>query len=106
MIDLTQDHLAIVRDVLRHHVPDREVRAFGSRVRGTARPTSDLDLVIMTDQPLDPACQADLREAFSEAPLPFKVDIVDWATCGEAFRTLIGENSLPVQEGTCRSHQG
>ena len=104
MIDLAPAHFAIVRDILRHHVPDREVRAFGSRVRGNARPTSDLDLVIMTDEPLDPALQADLSEAFSEAPLPFKVDVVDWAVCDEAFRAIINENSLPVQRRT--DHRG
>ena len=48
-LDLDPRDLAAVRAILRRHVPEFAVRAFGSRVRGTARRTSDLDLAIMTD---------------------------------------------------------
>lgn len=45
MIDVSPDHLAEVQAILREHVPECEVRAFGSRVQETAKPYSDLDLV-------------------------------------------------------------
>ena len=46
MIDLQPDHLALIQTILAQHVPQAEVRAFGSRVTGAARNYSDLDLVV------------------------------------------------------------
>lgn len=88
-LDLDPRDLAAVRAILRRHVPEFAVRAFGSRVRGTARRTSDLDLAIMTDRPLAAERMADLREDLSEFDLPFAVDLVDWAVTGAAFRRII-----------------
>lgn len=44
--------LKTVQTILRHHLPDREVRAFGSRVSGKVKPFSDLDLAVMGSSPL------------------------------------------------------
>ena len=88
-IDIRPADLATVRRILREHVPALEVRAFGSRVAWNARETSDLDLALMTDQPLTVARIADLRAAFTGTDLPFRVDIVDWASTPEAFRRVI-----------------
>ena len=52
-IDVSPTKLETVREILGQHVPELEVRAFGSRVDWTARETSDLDLVLMTDAPFD-----------------------------------------------------
>lgn len=98
-LDIHPKELETVQAILAEHVSEVEVRAFGSRVRWTARKTSDLDLVIMTDNPLDVLTMADLREAFSESDLPFNVDIVDWATTQEKFRRLIETQYEVVQKG-------
>lgn len=88
-IDIAPNDLKTVQAILREHVPEYEVRAFGSRVQQTAKKTSDLDLAVVADKPLDAARMADLREAFSQSALPFKVDIVDLAKISESFRHLI-----------------
>jgi type I restriction enzyme S subunit len=46
-------------------------------------------LVIITDKPLSLNVIASLKEDFSESDLPWKVDIVDWATTSEPFRKII-----------------
>lgn len=97
---VSPDHLALVREVLRRHVPDREVRAFGSRATGTAKETSDLDLVIVGDGPLEFATLAALRDDFSDSNLPYRVDIVDWATVDEAFRRIIERDQVIVRSPT------
>jgi predicted nucleotidyltransferase len=89
MIDLTLEQIQTVRGILSRYVPGLEVRIFGSRVDGPAKPHSDLDLALMTDQPLPPRTAALLRDAFSESNLPFKVDIIDWAEISEPFRKVI-----------------
>ena len=88
-IDLSDEELSIVQDVLRRHVPEREVWAFGSRARHTAKKFSDLDLAVMGESPLGLSLQAAMNEAFQESALPFKVDLVDWASITPAFRQVI-----------------
>ena len=46
LIDIRSDHLQMVQDILKRHIPNHEVSVFGSRVKGTAKDTSDLDLCI------------------------------------------------------------
>ena len=88
-IDIGPADLETIRRILCKHTPGLEVRVFGSRVSWTARETSDLDLALMTDEPLTVARVADLRAAFTESDLPFRVDIVDWASTSESFRKAI-----------------
>jgi predicted nucleotidyltransferase len=65
---------------------------------------SDLDLVIRADKPLTLLHLANLSEAFSESDLPFKVDVVDWATTQENFRRIIEEHHVVLQhEATTRA---
>ena len=93
-IDMTPQERAIVLRILNEIVPDREVRAFGSRVTGTAKPFSDLDLAIMGDEPLSLETRARLEEAFSESELPWKVDILDQFSSDQAFQGLINPVSI------------
>jgi type I restriction enzyme S subunit len=46
MLDITERNLKIIRAFLNLYVPDCEVRAFGSRVNGTAKKSSDLAIVV------------------------------------------------------------
>lgn len=89
MIDITEKEREIVSQILQQIVPEYEVWAFGSRVKGNAKPFSDLDLAIISDKPLSLQTHAELVEAFSESDLNWKVDIVDWATTSEKFREII-----------------
>ena len=106
-VDAAPTDLETVRRILREHAPDLEVRAFGSRVSWTARETSDLDLTLMTNEPLDAARMAVLRSAFSDSRLPFRVDIVDWAGVSDSFRKVIeSEYVTLVGKGERRSGEG
>jgi predicted nucleotidyltransferase len=105
MLDLTAGQLAVVRDILHRHVPGLAVRAFGSRVNGTARHYSDLDLAIIAATPLPFDLIGRLREDFSESGLPFRVDILDWATTGEPFRRIVEQDSVVIQPGPDASRE-
>jgi predicted nucleotidyltransferase len=102
MIDLPAPDLETVRGILARRIPEREVWAFGSRVSGKAKPYSDLDLAILGEEPLSLADLAALAEDFDESPLPFKVDLVDWATTGTAFRDVIRREAVVVREAPAR----
>jgi type I restriction enzyme S subunit len=96
-IDLRPAEWEIVRELLARHLPDCEVWGFGSRVNGRAKPFSDLDLAIVGTGPVELSTLANLAEDFSESLLPFKVDLVDWATTSERFRAIIGANRVVLQ---------
>lgn len=95
-IDAAPKDLDAVRAILARHVPDREVRVFGSRVTGPVKPFSDLDLVLMGDEPLDLLTRAALVDAFDESDLPFRVDLVEWASTADAFRELIDRQAVKL----------
>jgi predicted nucleotidyltransferase len=98
MLDITQEQLAIVKEILKRRVPERTVWAFGSRIKGTAIKTSDLDLVILGDEPLSSKQRADLVDDFDESLLPFKVDIVEWGRISPEFREIIDKKNITVQQ--------
>ncbi|EER46064.1 hypothetical protein AM305_03053 [Actinobacillus minor NM305] len=96
-LTITNEELAIVKQILQTHIPNLEVWAFGSRVKGNAKPYSDLDLAVITKEPLSLQTHADLVDAFSESDLPWKVDIVDWALLTENFKHVVQSQYMVVQ---------
>lgn len=88
-IDLEPVHAELVRRIIRGHIPGREVWVIGSRAVGTVKRYSDLDLVVLGDDPLPRGVRTDLEEAFEESDLPFRVDLVEWAATSESFRRII-----------------
>lgn len=96
MIDLRREHLAIVQDILAHHLPGREVRIFGSRAHGPAKPFSDLDLAVMGEQRVPDSVRSAVEEAFDESDLPFRVDLVVWAEAPVSLRDTIARMSVPI----------
>ena len=98
LLDIRPDHLRMVLDILQKHVPQYEVWAFGSRAKWTAKDYSDLDLCVVSDKPLSFSILGALAEDFSESDLPWKVDVVDWATTSESFRKIIARDKVVVQK--------
>ena len=98
-IDILSRHWEIVRRILDKHVPHHEIWAFGSRAGGKAKRYSDLDLAIITEVPLSADIRAALAEDFTESDLPWKVDVVDWATTSEAFKKIIDRDKVVIRHG-------
>lgn len=99
-LDMEPKHLAIVCQALAQHVPGFEVWAFGSRTKGCAKPHSDLDLAVITTAPMPLQQAALLAEAFSESDLPWRVDVVDWASTSQSFRQLIEAHHVVLQHAS------
>ena len=96
-IDIAPRDWADVVRILHEQVPAVEVWAFGSRARRTAKPYSDLDLALITQQPLSLDQLAAITDAFATSDLPIRVDVVDWASTSEAFRKRIAQDKVVVQ---------
>lgn len=97
-LKLSPRHFQLVRGILRRYVPCIEVRAFGSRVSGGNREWSDLDLVVVSAESLEPLLLADLRIAFEESELPFQVDVLDWWGISEEFRDILSADYEVIQQ--------
>mgnify|MGYP000237540070 CR=1 FL=1 len=97
LLDIGDEEWHIVEAILQRHVPDREVWAFGSRAKWTAKEFSDLDLAILGETSLTLDKSAALADAFAESDLPWKVDVVDWATTSSSFRKIIERDKVVVQ---------
>ena len=88
----------IVAAILRKHVPDTSVWAFGSRATGRRlKRFSDLDLAV--EGQLDASQAYGLEEDFDESSLPIKVDVVQLGTITPEFRARIEKDFVLVQEG-------
>ena len=98
-IDVAATDLRTVVEILREHLPTRKIVAFGSRVTGRAKRFSDLDLAILGDDPVPSSVLAALADEFDESTLPFKVDLVDWATTADSFRNVIRRDAVALCDG-------
>jgi type I restriction enzyme S subunit len=89
-INITPGQLQLLGELLNKYLPRTQVWAFGSRVKGTSRTNSDLDLVVFSTQDQMSAVNV-LKEAFDESSLPFSVDVLIWDQISESFRQNILE---------------
>ena len=97
-IDITAEQRRTVLALLNRYLPDTTAWAYGSRVKWTSRPESDLDLVVFA-RPEQGARVAELREAFEESDLPFRVDLFVWDEVPESFRKHIEAEHVVLIEG-------
>ncbi|OOH87716.1 DNA polymerase beta subunit [Pasteurellaceae bacterium 15-036681] len=96
-LQISDQELAIVKTVLQQYATNIPVWAYGSRVKGTAKRYSDLDLALITKEPLTFLQLAKLENAFSDSELEWKVDILDWASASDEFKQIVLQNYIELQ---------
>ena len=98
-LDLSPHIMAQLQRLLKAHVPQAEVWAYGSRVRGTAHETSDLDLVLryIADPNAEVPGWADLKEAVQQSTIPILIDIHLWPHLPPRFHAEIDRAHVVVQ---------
>ena len=87
-IDITAEQRKTLLALLAKHLPNTAAWVYGSRAKWTSRPQSDLDMVVFAS-PQQNGRVNDLREAFEESNLPFRVDLFVWDNTPEQFRKQI-----------------
>ncbi len=104
-VDIRLDHLQMVHEILQRYLSsDTKVWVFGSRAQGTAVRASDLDLAIDGDDSIDQSCLIDLKFAFEESHLPYRVDVVNLATVNRKLKPIIERQMIPLPNGNDVSH--
>ncbi len=99
MIDVRPEQLESILGMVSKFFPDCEVRVFGSRYNGKAKHYSDLDLALLGQGRLDWRRLEELKEAFQESGLPFRVDLLDWNAISAEFRNVIETSGYEVISG-------
>lgn len=96
MLDLTHTQLGVVQGILRQRFPGRQARVFGSRATVHAKPWSDLDVVILGDEPVDDLALFQARADFEESDLPFRVDLALWRDLPGAMQQRVAGQGEPL----------
>ena len=96
-IDITADQRKTILALLKRHLPNTTAWVYGSRVKWTSRPQSDLDLVVFT-KPDQERRVSELKEAFEESNLPFRIDLLVWRTLPEPYRRQIEAEHVVLVE--------
>ena len=101
-IDITAKQRKTVLALLERHLPNTAAWVYGSRAKWTSRPQSDLDIVVFAT-PEQAGRVSDLREAFEESNLPFRVDLFVWDAVPEQFRKQIKRDHVVLARGDGRN---
>ena len=96
-IDISASQRKTILELLEKYLPNTTAWVYGSRVKWTSRPQSDLDLVVFAT-PEQNRKVSDLREAFEESNLPFRVDLFVWDELAEQFRSQIEVDHVVLVE--------
>jgi len=96
-MDITSAQRGMLADLLRQYIPGVAVWAYGSRVKGSARKNSDLDMVVFST-PEQRSAVSELKDALDECNLPFLVDLHVWDEIPERFREIVRKEYVVVQE--------
>ena len=89
MINVTPGEMEIILSILAEFVPGCEVRVFGSRIKESCKPYSDIDLAIVGRERLEQSLMFAMREKFQESELTFRVDLLDWHALSPEFQAVI-----------------
>jgi len=96
-LDITTAQRKVILTLLKRFLPNTTVWVYGSRVKWTARPQSDLDMAVFTTPKQKPQFE-NLKEAFEESDLPFRVDLFVWDDVPEQFHKNIEAEHVVLQE--------
>lgn len=87
MLNLDPHYAKMIRAILLKYIPDKVVWVYGSRINNQSHAGSDLDLVIKSS--VTQGEVSALRAAFSDSNLPILVDILDWESIPDSFKSEI-----------------
>ncbi|MBI5700227.1 nucleotidyltransferase domain-containing protein [Candidatus Saganbacteria bacterium] len=97
MIDISENHLALVKEILHKYLPGQEVLAFGSRITDNIKKYSDFDLVLVGEKKVERKLLVNLKEAFEESNIPFRIDLLDWHRISGEFKKIIQKKNIVIQ---------
>lgn len=74
--------------------PKVQILVFGSRINGTAKKYSDLDLALKCDEEIKNSKLSTLEEIIDESQIPYKVQILDYSKLTDDFKKIVDKNAI------------
>jgi predicted nucleotidyltransferase len=99
MICVSENELDIILDIIKTYAQNYEVWAFGSRYKWTSKDYSDLDLAVVGAKKLPKGVIDNLKQAFEESELPFRVDVLDYNAMSNEFQEIISSGYEIIYSG-------
>ena len=84
---LSNKYFSQVKPLILHELKGEKVRVilFGSRVRGGAGKTSDIDIGVIPHNGISPKKMSSLEEKIDNLNIPYMVDLVNLSEAGKTF---------------------
>jgi type I restriction enzyme S subunit len=96
-ICISDEQKDLILNLLSKILPDTKVWLYGSRVNGKSNEKSDLDMVVFA-KPEQKLQVMELKEAFAESNLPFRIDLFVWDELPEEFQQRITGQHVQISE--------
>jgi len=98
MLGMSKENEEELMEILNRLAPDYDVLAFGSRVSGTNKQFSDLDLafILPNNQKMPLRQWSKLKDNFGISDLLFRVDVIDYNACEDYFKKIIDKNNIKI----------
>lgn len=96
-LNITDKDFEILTKLVSKYIPKTKIWFYGSRITNNHRETSDLDMVIFLPKEKSNICY-DLKEAFDESDLTFRVDLFIWDNIPEEFKENITNNHISLEQ--------
>jgi len=97
-VAISVPHLRYLLEQIELYIPKATVWAFGSRIKWSHRPASDLDLAVHCDKETAKTILPELIEVFIESDLPFKVQILDFNRLPKNMQENIQKKYVPLYQ--------
>jgi predicted nucleotidyltransferase len=90
--------MKIIRGIIGDFASDCDVFAFGSRYKKSSKDYSDLDLAFICKggEKLGLKRIGQLEYAFAESDLPYSVDVVDYNSISDTFKSIIDSGNEQI----------
>lgn len=88
MIDLDKKYLDFLKMTISKYLKDCKIYLYGSRVKGTARKYSDIDIALSC-RDLNKNTLLKIKTEFEMSTLPYEVDVIDLNNISETFKNRI-----------------
>ena len=96
MKGVSEEELKIIESIIASYKKKYDFFAYGSRVKGNFRELSDLDIMIMGNNPININDIEELKEKFDNSQLPYIVNFVDFSSLTESFYNMIKNDLIKI----------
>ena len=96
MKGVSEEELKIIESIIASYKTKYDFFAYGSRVKGNFRELSDLDIMIMGNNPININDIEELKEKFDNSKLPYIVNFVDFSSLTENFYNMIKNDLIKI----------